>query len=262
MLIVDAQIHLWSKGTTLPPHRAEPYLMEEALHDMDAAGVDRALIHPPSWDPDSNELAVAAVRAHPARFAILGRFSPERLESRPLVPEWKSRPGMLGLRFTFLQPHMKSWPTDGTIDWQWPAAEKAGVPVALLATEFLPLVGEIAQRQSAAQIDRRSHGRGAPRQGRRRLRAPAGAARAGEAPEHRGEGDRRAGLRRRCLSLPQPGTALPRDLRRVRAAAHVLGHRHHAHAVLVEGMRDPLHRALAVAPRGRQRGDHGARAVR
>ena len=54
---------------------------------MDAAGVDRALIHPPSWDPDSNELAVAAVRAHPDRFAILGRFPPERAESRAVVPE-------------------------------------------------------------------------------------------------------------------------------------------------------------------------------
>src|ERR1043166_7045977 len=87
MLIVDAQIHLWSKGTTLPPHRAEPYLMDEALRDMDAAGVNRALIHPPSWDPDSNELAVEAVRAHPERFAILGRFDLDRLESRLLVPE-------------------------------------------------------------------------------------------------------------------------------------------------------------------------------
>jgi predicted TIM-barrel fold metal-dependent hydrolase len=27
MLIVDAQIHLWSTDTTLPPHRAAPYLM-------------------------------------------------------------------------------------------------------------------------------------------------------------------------------------------------------------------------------------------
>src|SRR5580693_4924813 len=151
MLIVDAQIHLWSKGTTLPPHRAEPYLMEEALRDMDAAGVDRALIHPPSWDPDSNELAVAAVRAQPERFAILGRFPPERRESRLLVPG-KSQPGMLGLRFTFLQPHMKSWPTDGTMDWLWPAAEKAGIPVALLATDFLPLVGDIAQRHPQLKL--------------------------------------------------------------------------------------------------------------
>jgi len=152
MLIVDAQIHLWSNGTTLPPHRAAPYLVDEALRDMDAAGVDRALIHPPSWDPDSNELAVAAVRAHADRFAILGRFDLDRPESRLLVPEWKSRPGMLGLRFTFLQPHMKSWPTDGTADWLWPAAEKAGLPVALLATEFLPLVGQIAERHPRLKL--------------------------------------------------------------------------------------------------------------
>lgn len=146
MLIVDAQIHLWSKGATLPPHRAEPYSKEQALADMSAAGVDRALIHPPSWDPDSNELAVEAVRAHPDRFAILGNFPLDRPESRGLVEGWKQRPGMLGLRFTFLQPRQKTWPTDGTMDWLWPAAERAGLPVALLAADFLPLLGAIAER--------------------------------------------------------------------------------------------------------------------
>jgi predicted TIM-barrel fold metal-dependent hydrolase len=60
MLIVDAQIHLWEKGTPSAHHRQEPYLAEEAIADMDQAGVDRALIHPVLWDPDSNELAVAA----------------------------------------------------------------------------------------------------------------------------------------------------------------------------------------------------------
>ena len=34
---------------------------------------------------------------------------------------------MLGLRFTFNQPHQQSWWTDGTVDWLWPAAERAGV---------------------------------------------------------------------------------------------------------------------------------------
>ena len=53
---------------------------------------------------------------------------------------------MLGLRYTFLQPHMKSWPTDGTMDWLWPAAERLGLPIALLAGEFLPLLGQIAGR--------------------------------------------------------------------------------------------------------------------
>src|SRR6266705_4994977 len=152
MPIVDAQIHLWRKGTTTPPHRAQPYLVDEAIRDMDAAGVDAALIHPPSWDPDSNEQAVEAVRAHPDRFAILGRFALDRPESRALIDGWKKRPGMVGLRFTFLQPHMKTWPTDGTMDWLWPAAERAGLPVALLAATFMPTVGQIAERHPRLKL--------------------------------------------------------------------------------------------------------------
>jgi predicted TIM-barrel fold metal-dependent hydrolase len=74
MLIVHGQIHLWEKGTPSPPHRQEPYSAEQAIAAMDQAGVDRALIHPVLWDPDSNELAVEAVRKYPNRFAIMGWF--------------------------------------------------------------------------------------------------------------------------------------------------------------------------------------------
>ena len=58
MLIVDAQIHLWEKGTPSAHHLQEPYSAAQAIAGMDEAGVDRALIHPVLWDPDSNELAV------------------------------------------------------------------------------------------------------------------------------------------------------------------------------------------------------------
>ncbi|MFV0295216.1 MAG: amidohydrolase family protein [Hyphomicrobiaceae bacterium] len=146
MRIIDAQIHLWTKGTVVVPHRTTPYLLDEALADMDAAGVHGAIIHPPSWDDSSHELALEAVRSHPDRFAILGRIPLDAPERRTEIATWLAQPGVVGLRYTFLQPHMKSWPTDGTMDWLWPAAEKHGVPIALLAGEFLPLVGEIAVR--------------------------------------------------------------------------------------------------------------------
>ena len=152
MLIVDAQIHIWSKGTTIEPHRREPYSAAQALADMDAAGIDAALLHPPSWDPDSTALSIAAVKAQPRRFAILGRIPPDQPERRGEIDTWKSQPGMLGLRYTFLQPHQKSWPTDGTMDWLWPAAARAGLPVAMLASEFLPLVGEIAKRHPRLKL--------------------------------------------------------------------------------------------------------------
>src|SRR5215813_15151063 len=44
------------------------------------------------------------------------------------------------------------WPTDGTIDWLWPAAEKAQLPVALLAGDWLPLLGEIAARHPGLKL--------------------------------------------------------------------------------------------------------------
>jgi predicted TIM-barrel fold metal-dependent hydrolase len=156
MLVIDSQIHIWQNS--LPPnpyHRQiSSYSYDDALREMDEAGVDAALIHPPAprWDPQANELAIAAVRQHPNRFAILGHFPLDRPESRGLVNGWKQRPGMLGLRFVFLQPHQRTWPTDGTINWLWPAAERAAVPVALLADFFLPEIGHIAERHPGLRL--------------------------------------------------------------------------------------------------------------
>ena len=93
MLIVDAQIHLWEKGTPSPQHRQEPYSAEQAIAAMDEAGVDRALIHPVLWDPDSNELAQEAVRQYPDRFAIMGWFYLDDPNGPDLVAHWKERPG-------------------------------------------------------------------------------------------------------------------------------------------------------------------------
>lgn len=153
MPIIDAQVHLWRKGAATPPHLARPFLVEEAVAEMDKAGVDAAILHPPaSWDPDSNDQAVEAVEAYPGRFAILGNPPLDRPDSPSLIAAWKQRPGMLGYRFYFNKPNNRTWPTDGTIDWLWPAAEKAGTPLALLAGDWLPLFGQIAARHPGLKL--------------------------------------------------------------------------------------------------------------
>ena len=114
------------------------YSADDLLKEMDEGGVDAAIIHPPGWDPNSGELALEAARQHPGRLAILGKAPLNDPGSASLLPGWRQQPGMLGLRLTFLQPDQETWPTDGTMDWLWPAAEKAGVPVALMALQ-LPL---------------------------------------------------------------------------------------------------------------------------
>ena len=147
MKIVDAQIHIWSSGMPSGQHRkVASFTAEEALREMDAAGVDAALIHPPtSWDPDSNALAVAAAAKYPDRFAVLGQFPPDRPENRHLIKGWKNQPGMLGLRWALLAPREQAWLHDGTLDWLWPAAEAEGLPVATMAGLFLPEFRRIAE---------------------------------------------------------------------------------------------------------------------
>src|SRR5947207_2984653 len=153
MPIIDAQVHLWRKGTPTPLHLATPYLVEDAIRGMDEAGVDGAILHPPtSWDPDSNEQAVEAVLAYPTRFAILGYPALDKADSASLIATWKQRPGMLGLRLYFNQPHNRSWPMAGTLDWPWPAPEQAELPVALLAGDWLPLLGQIAARHPRMKL--------------------------------------------------------------------------------------------------------------
>ena len=153
MPIVDAQVHLWRSGTPTPPHLATPYLVDDAIRGMDEAGVDGAILHPPaSWDPGSNEQAIEAAVAYPKRFAILGYPPLDKPDSRSLISTWKQRPGMLGLRLYFNKSHNRSWPMDGTLDWLWPAAEKAELPVALLAGDWLPLLGQIAARHPGLKL--------------------------------------------------------------------------------------------------------------
>src|SRR5712691_6322770 len=142
MLVVDAQVHIWANNKpTNPGHRqVDTFSKDDLLKEMDEAGVDAAVIHPPGWDPNSSELSTEAARQYPNRLAILGNFPLDRPESRGLIDGWKSRPGMLGLRFTFNQPHQSTWTTDGTIDWLWPAAD------------FIPLVGQVAERHPGLKL--------------------------------------------------------------------------------------------------------------
>lgn len=262
MLIVDAQVHIWAAGTPVPHHRQiSRYSKDDLLKEMKEAGVDAALIHPPGWDPNSNELAIEAARQHPNRFAILGNFPLDRPESRALIDDWKSRPGMLGLRFALLQPHQQTWLTDGTMEWLWPAAERAGIPVALLAGNHLPAVGQIAERHPGLKliIDHFGRVRGA-KDDAAFANTPALAALA----KHPNIAVKATGAPGES-SEPYPyrniHTHIP-DLRRLRPSAHLLGHRHHPHAVQLPAMRDDVHRRAALAPGPRPRAGDGPGALR
>ena len=82
-MIVDSQIHVWTEETPERPwipggrrraHLSEALPWQKALPLMDEAGIDRAIIVPPTWPGDFNDHALEAAAAHPDRFAVMGRF--------------------------------------------------------------------------------------------------------------------------------------------------------------------------------------------
>ena len=152
-LIIDAQVHLWKAQSPdwqwvpgLVPQLPEPFTIEKLVPMMDEAGVDRVVIVPPSWPGDRNDYGLEAARRYPDRFAVMGRFPVQNPQSAALLPKWKEQPGMLGIRLTFLRGPAVNWLADGTTDWFWPAAEKAGLPVMFLAPGRMPEFARIAER--------------------------------------------------------------------------------------------------------------------
>jgi L-fuconolactonase len=137
--IVDSQVHIWGANTPgrpwparAAPQRDTPWSAEEVLGEMNAAGVERVIIVPPSWEGDRNDLAIAAARAHPDRFAVMGRLDPEAPGARDRIPGWKAQPGMLGMRFSFHTPVLRQPLIDGKFDWVWAELERAEIPLMVL----------------------------------------------------------------------------------------------------------------------------------
>ena len=131
-MIVDAQVHLWKANSPewpwvpgVKPQLPEPFTIERLVPLMDEAGVDRAVIVPPtlrataSITARSGEALSRSLRRHgphPDRQSAIGRAAAD-MEEQPghaRRPASLPRPGA-------------AWLTDGTADWFWPAAEKAAL---------------------------------------------------------------------------------------------------------------------------------------
>ena len=153
MQIVDAQIHLWATG--LPNNKAHiqetSFTAKQAVALMDEAGVHAAIIHPPSWDPKSHELALAAVNDYPNRFAIMGTLPLNRAISEKKIPFWKNNV-VLGLRYTLLEEPHRSWIADGSLDWLWKIAEEEKIPISMLVTDSLIELQNIAERHPELKL--------------------------------------------------------------------------------------------------------------
>ncbi len=161
-LIVDAQVHIWRAESPDNPwaegghkivHQPEPLTYQRILGLMDEAGVQRALLVPPSWEQNRLEYSLQAAAKFPQRFAVIGRISLDQPEqSIKLIPGWKNRPGLLGMRVSFVGHRDKNWLKDGTADWFWPEVERAEIPVMVHGPESMAEIGVIARRHPGLRL--------------------------------------------------------------------------------------------------------------
>jgi L-fuconolactonase len=160
VLVIDAQVHIWAAHTAERPwqpdrignaQRDVPLGADELLGEMAAAGVDRVVLVPPSWEGYRNDLSLAAARAHPGVFAVMGRLDLGAPGCRAEVEAFPDS-GLAGYRLVFGRPADRARLHDGTADAFWEQAERLDIPVMVYAPGSLPEIGAIARRHPGLRL--------------------------------------------------------------------------------------------------------------
>src|ERR1700747_257016 len=94
MMIVDAGVHVWRPEAPDRPwmpgrkaHLPQPLTYEKFSAMMKEAGVEHAILVPPSWEGDRVDYSLEAAQKYPDRFAVMGRFPINKPEERSNLVE-------------------------------------------------------------------------------------------------------------------------------------------------------------------------------
>jgi predicted TIM-barrel fold metal-dependent hydrolase len=157
--IVDGQIHAWPANTPETPwpdgavslHGPE-YTIEETLAQIDAGGVDRAVLVPPSWIGFDNSYSLRAAQALPDRLKVMGRFDPQAADAKDTLKHFRRQDGMLGLRAVFRGDVWLPILRDQEGDWFWETCQDAAIPLMCLLNPIVKEIGPRAERYPRLQI--------------------------------------------------------------------------------------------------------------
>lgn len=156
---IDSQVHAYERNRPERPWVGFLTGPDEVTGDdmvaaMDAVGVDGALLVSPyslyRYDP-SYILEVYA--KHPGRFGLIRPFDPSASGGATVaddVAQWAATPGVVGARVMLARQPLEA--DDPGLNGILAAAARAGIPVNVMATGQLPLLGELARRNPQTQI--------------------------------------------------------------------------------------------------------------
>jgi predicted TIM-barrel fold metal-dependent hydrolase len=160
MIVTDVQVHLWEPESpdkpwppfSRKPHKPNGFGVDEMLAEMKTAGVDRAVIVPPTWTGDSNDYALDIAKRHPERFAVVGRFNPKAPDASAQLDNWLNAPHMLGVRMSFHVKPYVDWLDDGSLDWFWAKCERAKIPVMALLPGMVRKLRPVVERHPDLKV--------------------------------------------------------------------------------------------------------------
>ena len=153
---IDCQVHAYERDRPERPWIGWLQGPAEVTGDdmaaaMDAVGVDGALlISPFSMYRYDASYALEVYEKHPTRFGLIRPFDPESDRIEEEMEEWTSNPGVVGARIMLARDEFEA--DHPGLNRILAAGGRAGVPVNVMCSTKLPLLGELARRNPDTRI--------------------------------------------------------------------------------------------------------------
>ena len=153
---IDVQVHAYERNHTERPWSGFLRGPDEVTGDdmvaaLDAVGVDGALLVSPYslYRYDASYILEVYGR-HSGRFGLIKPFDPQSEAVSDEFAEWAGTPGVVGARIMLTADSYEA--DDPGLSRILAAAARAGIPVNIMCSGKLPLLGELARRHPATQI--------------------------------------------------------------------------------------------------------------
>jgi L-fuconolactonase len=153
---IDSQVHAYERNRPERPWSGFLQGPDEVTGDdmvaaMDAVGVDGALLVSPfSMYRYDASYALDVYAKYPGRFGLIKPFDPQSEAVADELAEWAGTPGVVGARIMLTAQPFEA--DDPGVNRILAAGAKAGIPVNIMGSGKLPLLGELARRHPNTQV--------------------------------------------------------------------------------------------------------------
>jgi predicted TIM-barrel fold metal-dependent hydrolase len=153
---IDVQVHAYERNHPERPWSGFLRGPDEVTGDdmvaaLDSVGVDGALlVSPYSLYRYDASYILEVYAKHSGRFGLIKPFDPQSEAVADEFAEWAGTPGVVGARIMLTADSYEA--DDPGLSRILAAAARAGIPVNIMCSGKLPLLGELARRHPATQI--------------------------------------------------------------------------------------------------------------